>query len=83
MKRNTMIKILKALSHDSGAGDKLFFLLSHVVFLSGVPRMTAYRYLKRGVELGFVEPMFDCWREGEISRYAITKAGRDFAGIIR
>lgn len=82
MKRNTMIKVLRACAIGSGVGQEMTFMLSQVVFLSGVPRMTTYRYLKIAEELGFVEITKSMYRGNEISRYSTTKAGRDFAGVI-
>lgn len=83
MKRNTMIKILRALAHDNGAGRVLYFRVSQVVFLSGVPRMTTYRYLKLAVSLGFAECDGVEYRSDVCAAYAITNVGRDFAGVVR
>jgi DNA-binding IclR family transcriptional regulator len=83
MKRNTMIKILKALNSGSGVGAPLRFPLSQVVFLSGVPRMTTYRYLTDAVCLGFVEVSTKKFHGMMAMHYAITDAGRDFAGLVR
>lgn len=82
MKRNTMIKILKALSAGSGAGGLLCFHLSQVVFLSGVPRMTAYRYLNDAIALGFVETLQKKAYGRKVTHYKVLRDGLDFAGVI-
>jgi hypothetical protein len=83
MKRNTMIKILRGLNAGNGVGAVRFFHLAQVVFLSGVPRMTTYRYLRDAVALGLVETEKEMYRNQETTWYAITKAGCDFAGVVR
>lgn len=83
MKRKTLIKILKALNSGSGAGAALRFPLSQVVFLSGVPRMTTYRYLTDAVCLGFVQVSTKKFHGMMAMHYEITNAGRDFAGLVK
>jgi len=82
MKRNTMLKILRAMANTGGGERDMYFMLSQVVFLSGVPRMTTYRYLNYAEDLGFVESAGRKFYGGIHRGYAITKAGREFAGLI-
>lgn len=82
MNRNTMIKILKGLNAGGGAGGSLCFHLSQVVFLSGVPRMTTYRYLNDAIALGFVDTVQKKTHGHKARHYRITNAGRDFAGLV-
>jgi DNA-binding IclR family transcriptional regulator len=83
MKRNTMLQIFRAMANTGGGERDMYFMLSQVVFLSGVPRMTVYRYLNTAQELGFVESRKEVLRGDWTRTYAITNAGRDFAGLIR
>lgn len=82
MKRNTMVKILRGMSMAIGQSDKLWLVLSQVVYLSGVPRMTTYRYLNEAVVLGLVEVKERPYRNLIARWYCITRAGRDFAGVV-
>lgn len=83
MKRNTMLKILRAMANTGGGERDMFFMLSQITFLSGVPRMTTYRYLNTAQELGFVESRNEARRGDWCRCYAITNAGRNFAGLVR
>ena len=82
MKRNTMFKILRALNAYVGVGDDVYFHLSQVVFLSGVPRMTVYRYLRDAERLGFAEFGVIGFRGQPARGYKLKQAGRDFAGVL-
>lgn len=82
MKRNTMLKILRAMANTRVGQWEMFFMLSQIIFLSGVPRMTTYRYLNMAQDLGFVESRLEVRRGSECRCYAITSAGRNFAGLV-